>query len=184
LKHELPMLKVIAIIAALLAGAVAVVLALALTKPDDFTVSRRIVINAPPARIAPLIEDFRNWALWSPYERNDPAMKRTYSGAQRGKGAIYAWDGNNEVGSGRMEITDSGSSRVLIKLDFIAPFEASNVAEFALEPRVGGTEVSWTMRGPAPMLSKVMQVFINLDSMVGTDFAAGLASLKSAAEKS
>ena len=111
-------------------------------------------------------------------------MNRSYSGAESGEGAVYAWDGNNNVGSGRMEILEiKASSRIVIKLDFIRPFEGHNTAEFTMLPQGDATNLTWTMVGPAPFMSRLMQVFINLDHMIGKDFEAGLASLKKLTEK-
>src|SRR5688572_30269099 len=116
------MLDIIAIVAVVLAIAIAAVLILAATKPDTFQVQRAISIKAPADRIFPLINDFHQWRSWSPYEDRDPALKRTYGGADSGKGAVYAWDGNKNVGSGRMEILETSvPSRILIKLDFFKP---------------------------------------------------------------
>jgi hypothetical protein len=114
----------------------------------------------------------------------DPAMKRAHSGAASGKGAVYEWEGNDKVGKGRMEIVDAAPpSKVVIKLDFLKPFEAHNTAEFTLEPQGDSTHLTWTMYGPAPFVSKLMQVFVSMDSMIGKDFEAGLANMKAAAEK-
>ena len=110
-------------------------------------------------------------------------MKRTFSGAASGRGAVYAWEGNKNVGSGRMEIVDTTPSRSIIKLDFFKPFKASNVAEFTLEPKGGATEVTWAMHGPVPFIGKIMHLIIDCDKMVGKDFAEGLASMKAAAER-
>ena len=157
---------------------------LAATKPDTFRVERTAVVNAPADKVFPLIADFRQWLNWSPWEGRDPALKRSYSGAERGKGAVYAWDGNKNVGSGRMEILEATSpSTVVIQLDFLKPFEAHNTAEFTMLPQGGATSVIWVMQGPAPFLSKVMQVFMNMDRMIGRDFEAGLANLKTMTEK-
>ena len=178
------MSEALVIIAVILAIAIAAVLILAATKPTTLRVQRSVSINAPPERIFSLISDFHQWVTWSPYEQKDPAMKRTYSGTERGRGAVYAWDGDKNVGSGRMEILDvSAPSKIVIKLDFFKPFEGHNTAEFTLLPRADATTVDWVMHGPAPFLSKVMQVFINLDHMIGRDFEAGLANLKQLAEK-
>ncbi|MBR1200202.1 SRPBCC family protein [Bradyrhizobium sp. AUGA SZCCT0240] len=178
------MLDIIAIIAVILAIAIAAVLVLAATKPDTFQVQRAISIKAPADRIFPLINDFRQWRSWSPYEDRDPALKRTYGGADSGKGAVYAWDGNKNVGSGRMEILETSvPSRILIKLDFFKPFEGHNTAEFTMLPQGDATRLTWTMTGPAVFLSKVMQVFMNLDRMIGRDFETGLANLKKLTEK-
>ena len=178
------MFEVIVTIAVILAIAIAAILVLAATKPNTLRVQRSVGINAPPERIFPLISDFHQWLTWSPYEQKDPAMKRTYSGAERGKGAAYAWDGNKNVGSGRMEILDaSAPSKIVIKLDFFKPFEGHNTAEFTMLPQGDGTHVTWVMHGPANFMSRLIQVFMNLDNMIGRDFEAVLANLKTLTEK-
>jgi hypothetical protein len=177
------MFETLIIIAVVLAIIIAVILILAATKPDTFRVERTAVVNAPADKVFPLIADFRQWLNWSPWEGRDPALKRSYSGAERGKGAVYAWDGNKNVGSGRMEILEATSpSTVVIQLDFLKPFEAHNTAEFTMLPQGGATSVIWVMQGPAPFLSKVMQVFMNMDRMIGRDFEVGLANLKTMTE--
>ena len=175
------MLKFILIVVIVL---IVAVLIFAATKPDSFQVQRTAIIKAPPEKIFPLIDDFQKWGSWSPYENKDPAMKRTRSGSVNGKGAVYEWDGDKNVGKGRMEITQSSpTSKIVIQLDFFKPFEAHNLAEFTLEPQGDATKVTWAMHGPAPFISKVMQVFMNFDNMIGKDFEAGLANLKAVAEK-
>src|SRR3981081_3446297 len=117
------MFEIIAIIAVVLAIAIAVVLILAATKPNTFSVQRATTVKAPPEKIFALINDFHQWTTWSPYENKDPAMQRTYSGAASGTGAVYAWNGNKNIGSGRMEIIDTAApSKIVIKLDFFTPF--------------------------------------------------------------
>ena len=178
------MLKILGIVAAVIVVAVAGILIYAATKPDTFRVQRSVAIKAPPERIVALIQDLHGWAAWSPYEKKDPGMKRTFSGAQSGKGAIYEWDGDKNVGTGRMEILEAGPGKVVIKLDFMKPFEAHNTAEFMLLPQADSTtNVTWAMYGPSPYVAKIMQTFISMDKMVGTDFEAGLRSLKAVAEK-
>jgi uncharacterized protein YndB with AHSA1/START domain len=178
------MLEVIVVIAVILAVIIAAILILAATKPATLRVQRAISINAPPERIFSLISDFHQWLSWSPYEQKDPAMKRTYSGAERGSGAVYAWDGDKNVGSGRMEILEtSAPQKIVIKLDFFTPFEGHNTAEFTMLPQGDGTHVTWLMHGPANFMSRLIQVFINLDKMIGKDFEAGLANLKTLTEK-
>jgi uncharacterized protein YndB with AHSA1/START domain len=182
------MFEIIAIIAVVLAIVIAIVLILAATKPNTFSVQRATTVKALPERIFPLINDFHQWGSWSPYENKDPAMKRSFSGAADGKGAVYGWEGNKNVGSGRMEILDTSEpSKIVIKLDFFTPFEGHNTAEFTMLPQGDATNlttnVTWMMHGPAPFMSKVMQVFINLDNMIGKDFEIGLANLKRLTEK-
>jgi len=175
------MFKMIVIVVVVLIGAV---LGLAITKPDTFRIERSATIKAPPEKVYLLINDFHQWPQWSPWERMDPAMQRNHDGARSGVGATYAWEGNKKVGRGRMEIVDSSApSKVTIKLDFLAPFEAHNTAEFVLTTQGDATTVTWAMTGPNMFLGKVMSVFTSMDSMVGKDFESGLANLKAIAEK-
>lgn len=174
------MLKIIGIVVAVL---IASVLILAATKPDTFRVERSTSIKAPPEKVFAFINDFDRWSAWSPWEKKDPAMKRTF-GTKSGKGATYAWEGNKDVGQGRMEIAESvPPSRVTIKLDFVKPFEAHNIVSFTLEPKGDMTHVRWAMQGDTPYFAKIIHVFLDMDSMVGKDFEAGLVNLKAAAEK-
>ncbi|HZE92732.1 MAG TPA: SRPBCC family protein [Rhizobacter sp.] len=175
------MLKIIVIVVAI---ALAALLAFATTKPDTFHVQRSASIKAPPDKIFPFINDFHRWSAWSPWEKMDPAMKRTYSGPAAGQGTAYAWEGNSKVGAGRMQIAESQPpSKITVQLDFLKPMEGHNIAEFTLEAQGDSTTVTWAMHGPAPYLSKLMQVFFSMDSLVGKDFATGLANLKSVAEQ-
>src|SRR5215210_8921959 len=178
------MLEIFAAIAIVLVIAIAIVLRLAAAKPNTFSVRRETTVRAPPEKIFPLIDDFHQWATWSPYESKDPAMKRTYSGATSGKGAVYAWEGNKNVGSGRMEILEaSAPAKIVIKLDFFTPFEGHNTAEFTMLPQGDATHVTWLMHGPARFVTRLIQVFMNLDHMIGKDFESGLANLKKLTEK-
>jgi len=177
-------MKTLAIVAVVLLVAVAAILVLAAMKPDTFRVVRSTTVKAPPEKIFPLIADFRAWSAWSPWEKMDPALKRSYGGPASGQGAVYEWEGNSKVGKGRMEIIDAPPpSRVAIKLDFLKPFEAHNTAEFTLAPRGETTDVTWAMHGPNRFIGKVMSLFVSMDRMVGKDFEAGLANLKAAAER-
>jgi hypothetical protein len=176
--------RIALVVVALVAG----VLAYAAARPGSFHVERTATIDAAPDRIFPLVNDFHTWSSWSSYEQVDPAMKRTYSGAANGKGAVYEWAGNNMIGEGRMEITDaSHPSRVTIKLDFIKPLEGHNIAQFTMVPaadKAGATTVTWTMDGPTPYVGKLIGVFVNMDTMIGGEFETGLANLKAIAERS
>jgi Polyketide cyclase / dehydrase and lipid transport len=175
------MLKTIVIVVVVLLLAV---LAYAATRPDTFRVQRSTTIKAAPEKIFALIDDFHRWAAWSPYEQLDPAMQRTFSGADSGKGAVYAWESQGKAGSGRMEITNiSTASRVTIQLDFLKPFEGHNIAEFTLQPRDGAIDVTWAMYGPSPYVAKIMGLVFNMDKMIGKDFETGLENMKAVAEK-
>jgi hypothetical protein len=173
------MLIYIAIAAVVL---VAGVLAYAATRPDSFRISRSIRIAAPPERILPLIVDFREWPRWSPFEKLDPGMKRTFGGPPSGVGSSYAWEGNGKAGAGRMEILSADRSLVTVQLDFYRPMKANNFADFLLAPEGDGTVVTWVMRGPSAFHFKLVSVFVNIDRVAGKDFDAGLASLKAESE--
>jgi len=161
-----------------------IVLGLAAMQPDSFRVQRAIAIKAPPEKILPLISDFHNWPQWSPWEKLDPAMQRTFSGPPRDVGAVYEWKGNKDVGSGRMEIASMAPpNKVGINLVFLEPFESHCVTDFTLESQGELTTVTWTMSGPSNFMTKVMGLFASMDKMIGKDFEAGLAGMKAAAEK-
>jgi hypothetical protein len=161
---------------------VAAILLYATTKPDNFSVNRTITIKASPDKVFALINDFNRWGVWSPWEKLDPEMKRTFSGTPSGPGSIYEWLGNSKVGQGRMEILQSTPAQIMIKLDFIKPFEGHNTAQFDLTSQDQSTVVTWTMFGPSTFMTKIMQVFTSMDSLIGKDFEAGLANMKAAAE--
>jgi hypothetical protein len=174
------MVKAIAPIVAVL---IVALLVYAATQPDTFRIQRSASINAPAEKIFPFINDFRNWVDWSPWEKMDPELKRSFGGAASGQGSVYEWEGQ-KVGKGRMEIAKiSPPTNILINLDFLKPFEAHNIAEFTLEPRGNSTTVTWAMYGPSPYIAKLMHIFFSMDSMVGKQFETGLANLKTIAEK-
>jgi uncharacterized protein YndB with AHSA1/START domain len=178
------MLKILAIVAACAGVFVVAVLIIAATKPDTFQVQRSASIKAPPDKIFPLINDYRQWTAWSPYETKDPQMKRTYGVTASGKGATYAWEGNGNVGSGNMMIADATPpSKVMIKLNMLKPIEAHNDVAFTLVPQADGTTVTWNMQGQVPYFAKIIHMFLDMDKMVGGDFEVGLANLKTLAEK-
>lgn len=167
----------------LLAAPIVLVVAIAFLRPATFRVERRVRIGAAPERVFSFLNDFHQWPAWSPWERLDPAMTRTHSGAERGTGAVYAWEGNKKVGKGRMEILEAVPPvRLVIKLDFFVPWEAHNTTEFTLTSSGDSTDVVWAMTGASPFMMRVMGVVMSMDKMVGRDFDAGLANLKRAAE--
>jgi polyketide cyclase/dehydrase/lipid transport protein len=174
------MITTIIIIAA--AIVVAAVLAYAAGKPDTFMVSRTALIAARPEQIFPMIDDLHAQSAWSPFEK-DPNMKRTHSGAPRGKGAVYAWDGNRQVGAGRIAIRDSvPPSNVTLLLDMERPFKAHNTVEFTLVRGGSDTSVTWMMQGRQPFMAKLMGLVMNCDKMVGSQFEEGLGKLKKLVE--
>ncbi|HSD39555.1 MAG TPA: SRPBCC family protein [Rhodocyclaceae bacterium] len=180
--------KIIIRVVAVLAVVVIGILVFAMTQPDTFRVERAASIKAPPEKIYAVLTDFHQSIAWSPYEKLDPGMQRTFSGAPSGKGAVYEWSGNKDVGAGRMEITEvTAPSGIVMSLRFLRPFEAHNTTEFKLQPQGAQgsemTHVTWSMSGPMPYISKVMCLFFDMDAMIGRDFETGLANLKALTEK-
>lgn len=162
---------------------IAAFLVYASTRPDTFTVQRDTVIQAAPEKVFALIDDYRAWAAWSPWEHKDPAMQRSFGATTRGAGAFYAWEGDKNVGKGSMTTLESAApSKIVLRLDFEKPFEAHNTVTFTLTPEGGATRVNWKMEGPVPYFFKIMHMMCDMDKMCGKDFEAGLAAMKSAAE--
>lgn len=163
----------------------AVFLLYASTRPETFEVKREVVVNATAAEVYAHVNDFRQWAGWSPWEKLDPNMQREFGGKPVGIGSTYSWSGNEQVGKGRMEIVGATIPySILIQLDFSEPFPSRNQAQFTFEPADnGGTQVTWTMSGKHGKLAKLMSVFFDMDAMVGPDFEKGLAALKAVSEQ-
>lgn len=176
--------KILISIAAIILIPIAAVLIMAATKPDTFEVERATRIEAVPEQIFPLISHLRKFPSWSPYETKDPDMQRTFTGPQSGTGATYEWNGDENIGQGQLQIVDASEpSSVTMDLHFVRPFEIQNTVEFIIEPEGQASNVTWSMRGPMPFISKVMSVFIDMDDMVGSDFEVGLSNLKRLAER-
>lgn len=161
------------------------ILLYATTRPNTYHVERSIVINAPAEKIVPMIDDFHQWARWSPWEDLDPNMKRTFSGANSGPGAVYAWEGNRKVGAGQMEIVQEQKPKAItVKLEFLRPMHDTSTTTFLFDQQGSATKVTWQMDGQMTYVSKVMCIFVSMDKMIGKDFEKGLARLKAEAEKS
>jgi hypothetical protein len=153
------------------------------TRPSTFHIERSVAMSAPPQNAFAQVNDFHAWSAWSPWEKRDPQMKKTFEGPSSGVGATYAWAGNKEVGEGRMTIEKSASpSLVGIKLEFLKPFAATNTATFTFAPASEGTKVTWAMDGENGFMSKAFSMFVDMDKMLGADFEQGLASMKTLAE--
>jgi len=153
-------------------------------QPAAFSVVREADYNAPAEQVFAQLNDFRNWSGWSPWEKMDPDLKRKFGDKSAGVGAEYSWIGNKKVGEGNMEITESEpSKRMQLDLNFIKPFQASNVTEFTLTPHGSGTHLKWEMRGNRPFMFRVMGMFFSMDKIVGGDFEKGLVNLRGIVEK-
>lgn len=175
------MKKVFKTLGLLVLAALALLLIVAATRPDSFRVERSLSMRASPERLLPLVADLHGFNRWNPYLRKDPGLKQSYSGPASGPGAHYAWE-STEVGSGSMTVATVEPRKVTMKLDFTAPFEGHNLAEFTLTPEGEATRVTWAMHGPANYVSKIMGLLFNFDTMIGKDFEDGLRNLKTLAE--
>jgi len=148
------------------------------TRPAHFRIERSALVHAPREHVFPLIDDFQQWPKWSPWEKLDPTMKKTFSGAPKGNGAEYAWAGNAKAGEGRMTILDSQPSELVsVKLEFLKPFAATNLAAFKLVPAGAGSQVTWSMEGNNGFIAKAFCMVMDMDALVGKDFEEGLANL-------
>jgi uncharacterized protein YndB with AHSA1/START domain len=158
-------------------------LAFVASRPSEFRVARTATIDAPVPVVFAQVNDFHRWAAWSPYDKRDQAMRKTYEGAPAGTGAIYAWAGNKEVGEGRSTITESRPNELIrIRLEFARPFKATSTAEFTFRPEGDRTAVTWSLTGRNNFMVKAIGLFMDMDRMIGGDFEQGLAQMKSVAE--
>lgn len=153
-------------------------------QPSEFTVKRSTSISAAPSKVFPLVNNLRMWPLWSPWEKLDPNMEKTFEGSGEGPGSSYGWNGNNKVGEGRNTILDIKQDRLVhIRLDFVRPFKSTSEAKFTFTPEGSNTNVDWAMTGKNGFIGKAFCMFMNMDKMIGTDFEKGLAAMKAEAEK-
>ncbi len=176
--------KILLSLGIILVVAIAGLLIMSASKPDTFAYQRSLVMNAPREKIYDQIIDFHKWTNWSPYEHKDPSLKRTFSGAESGVGAKYAWEGNDDVGQGTMDITQAKKPiSINIDLHFDKPFKGDNQVVFSMVPQGEQTEVTWSMTGPNPFMCKLMGSFMDIEKMCCDDFDKGLANLKNVVEK-
>jgi uncharacterized protein YndB with AHSA1/START domain len=174
------MLKTLGVVAILLLGALAAVIA---TRPDTFRVERSAELAAPPEAVFALIDDLHAWQRWSPWEKLDPRMEKTYDGPPAGPGASYRWKGNSDVGSGRLTIVESKPSELVrVRLEFVEPFAGESEALFELAPTATGTSVRWVVEGQNGFAAKAISLVVDMDGMMGDMFEQGLADLDSAAQ--
>jgi hypothetical protein len=153
-------------------------------RPDEFVVSRSAAISAPPDKVFPCVNELKKWEDWSPWAKRDPNAKSTFEGPAAGVGSAMSWDGNKDVGAGKMTIVESKpNDRIRIRLEFLRPFQATNMAEFNFRSESPQTVVTWSMTGKNNFFFKAFSLFMNCDDMVGKDFEKGLASLKAVVEK-
>ena len=176
------MLKVVLIVVVVLALLLLAILVIAATKPDSFRVQRSAAIKAPPEKLQAILEDFQTWGKWSPYEKVDPDMKRTFSGPPAGVGSVYEWDGDSNIGAGRMEILESSPAGIEIQFEMSRPMACRNFVTFTLELQGSDTNVTWAMGGPNTYMGKIMQTIFSMEKMVGGQQEKGLADLKTLAE--
>jgi hypothetical protein len=168
---------------AVLAAVLVLFLIVVAMQPSQFRIERKGKITAPPAIVFGHVNDLHKWTSWSPWEKLDPELKRTYDGAAAGTGAQYAWSGNNKVGQGKMTIVESRPSELIrIQLEFIRPFTATNISEFTFQQEGNKTNVTWSMTGTNNFMAKAFGLLMNMDKLVGSDFEKGLAGMKAVAE--
>jgi len=154
-------------------------------QPDEFTISRKTTIAAAPERIFAEVNDFHKWDAWSPWAKLDPNMKTEISGPEAGKGAVFYWTGDQEVGEGRMTIIESTSPNLVkIDLHFIKPFDSSSITEIKITPSGANSDVEWTMSGKHNFMSKAFSLFVDMDKAIGADLDKGLSKLKILIESS
>lgn len=173
------LLGILAVVVLTLLGVVVA----ALAQPDTLRLSRSVVIAAAPADVFPLANDFDQWSKWNPWQDLDPAQKTTFSDARSGVGAWYSWEGNDQVGKGKMTITTSEpNQKVGHHIEFIEPFASTADTELAFTPEGDNTKVTWSFESPNNFMGKVFGLFMDMEGLLGADFEKGLARLKPLAE--
>ncbi|MCH9807183.1 MAG: SRPBCC family protein [Alphaproteobacteria bacterium] len=153
--------------------------------PAQFTVARSTTIAAPPEVVFPHVNNLKKWDAWSPWAKRDPNMTMIYDGPEAGIGQSGKWSGNEEVGEGKMTITDSTPHQnIKLNLEFIKPFEGNSDVEFRFEPVGEGTKVTWSLDGDQGFFERGLMLLLGMDmaQMIGDDYDKGLAKLKKVVE--
>jgi hypothetical protein len=167
-----------------LAVLVVVLIAVIATRPADFRITRSATMRGPASAAFAQVNDFHNWEAWSPFVKYDPNAKLTYEGPNSGVGARYSWDGNNKAGAGVSTITESHPNELVrMRLEFLRPFKATNIAEFTFQPQGDQTAVTWSMSGKNNFMAKAFHMIVNCDNMIGKEFDEGLANMKRLVEQ-
>ena len=162
---------------------IAIFLIVVALQPSEFHVERTATMAAPPATVFDQVNDFHKWDAWSPWAKLDPNAKITFEGPPSGTGTIMTWAGNNEVGEGRMTLTESRPNDLIrIRLDFLKPFRGTSLAEFTFKPEGDRTVVTWSMTGQNNFMAKAVHLFMDMDKMIGGNFEKGLAQMKAVVE--
>jgi hypothetical protein len=153
------------------------------TRPGQFHYERNGVINASADKIFPYLSSFKEGAAWSPYEKKDLQMKKIFTGTDGQVGATMAFEGNKEVGSGKLEMLKIVPNEVVeIRLTMLEPVRGESLVQYKLTPVDGGTQFSYSMSGESGFLGKLMSTVIDCEKMVGDDFSIGIANLKTLVE--
>jgi ribosome-associated toxin RatA of RatAB toxin-antitoxin module len=148
-------------------------------QPSKFCITRSALIPAPASALFEQVNDFHHWEAWSPWAKMDPHVVNTYTGTRSGVGAIFEWEGNNQVGQGRMTILESRPDKLIrIKLEFLKPFKATNTSEFTFKPQGDQTAMTWSMTGINNFINKAFVLLMNCGEMIGGQFEKGLENLK------
>ena len=170
-------------LAILMTAVLAICVVVVLLQSSELRVSRSVTIEAPAGTVFEQVNDFHKWQGWSPWEKVDPQMTRTYEGPAQGTGASYVWSGNDQAGEGRMTITESKPNELIrIRLDFVRPMPSTNELEFTFQPKGNATEATWTLTGRKNFLMKALSPFMSIDNILGSEFEKGLEAMKKIAE--
>jgi uncharacterized protein YndB with AHSA1/START domain len=152
-------------------------------RSSAYRIERSVTMAAPAADVYRFLEDMHQWPRWSPWDSLDPQVKRSYGGAERGKGASFFWDGNPQVGKGRLVITEAKPhAHLRYAVRFEVPLAAEMTYDFELAPAPSGTKLTWVLLGEHPFWAKLFALFVDLDKQLGGDMQRGLTDLKGLVE--
>ncbi len=155
-------------------------LILALFTPKHHDVERSALIMSPSEIVFDQINDLNKWAAWSPWDKMDPEMKKTFGTSTIGAGSYYTWEGK-KAGSGKLTITSSTPETIKTKVEFGGMGSADGIYSFKTEN--GGTNLSWRFIYDTPFPWNAFTFLMGGDKSVAKDFETGLANLKSICEK-
>ncbi|MEJ2322448.1 MAG: SRPBCC family protein [Gammaproteobacteria bacterium] len=150
--------------------------------PSQVHVERSIHIDAPAVTVFPYLNDLRAFNRWSPWAGRDPDASYDFSGAESGVGMRMRWYSEQpDAGSGSLVIIASvPDESVTMALDFGDMGQAQST--LAITPEDEGARVTWSFDEELSWNPIHRWTGLAMESLLGPDYAQGLANLKKLVE--
>lgn len=174
-------MKVLKRIGLVLLGIILIMALVGFFLPSKVRVERSIVVNSKAEIPFQLVNDLKQWHLWSPWYKMDSLAPYTFADKTAGLGASFSWTSEHrKVGKGKLTIIEAKEAEHLtIELD-MEGWKTPIVFEF--KPEGEGTKVNWIMEQDMGYNVFGRWFGLMMDAMMGEDFENGLKDIKTVSE--